>query len=151
MNKGNRFIHPSSFILLLQPAHDRHARAATDLGFDLELVNEPLRAGQALAESAPRGEAVAHGGGDVGNAGAAVLEDETETGAAPRVGGRLRDHSTAPRVLDDVAREFRGHGREARLVNQREADGGGDRAHLAARDSDGVLALKGALAAPQAL
>src|SRR5919202_3765637 len=78
-----------------EPPHHRHARAAPDLGLDLELVHEALRAGQPLAEAAPRGEAVAHDGGDVGDAGAAVLEDETQALTARGV-ERLRDHAPAP-------------------------------------------------------
>src|SRR5918912_396769 len=97
MNKSAPFIpHPSALIPLLEPPHHCHARAAPDLGFDLELVDEPLRAGQPLAEAAPRGEAVAHGGTDVGDAWAAVLEDEPDAGAPGRRPERLRDHAPAP-------------------------------------------------------
>src|SRR5215218_7851445 len=129
------FSNPQSAIRnpnFLQPAHHRDARAAAGLGLDLEEVDEPLRAREPLAEAAPRREAVAHGGGDVRDAGAAVLEDEPEPGAPLRGVERLRDHAAAARVLDDVARQLRRDRGEPRLVDEAEADPGGYRAHLAA-------------------
>src|ERR687895_475895 len=57
----------------LQPAHDGHARADADRRFNLENVDQTFGAGEPFAPAAPRGEAVAHGGADVGDAGAAVL------------------------------------------------------------------------------
>ena len=54
-----------------------------------------------------------------------------------------RSHAAAARVLDDGARQLRRDGDEPRLVDKAEAEPGGEGAHLAPRDDDVVLALKG--------
>src|SRR5687767_6033672 len=76
-----------------EPAHHRHARPRPDAGFDLEFVHQPLRAGEPLAEAPPRRVAVAHRRLDVGDAGAAVLEDEPEAIAPVGLLRRLHDHA----------------------------------------------------------
>lgn len=125
-----------------KPPDNCDARAATGGGVDLELIDEPTGAGQSFAESSAGREAVAHGGVDVGDAGALVLEDKAEALASVRTLRCLRDQLTAQPVLDDVARQLGGDRCEARLIERAEAERGGERAHLAARRDDVLVALK---------
>jgi hypothetical protein len=147
MKKDGRLsfiIHHSAFSTCFSaPAHDFDARAAPDFRLDFKFVNKPTRAGESFAESAARGEAVAHCGGDVWDAGACVFEDESKPFAPRGTADGLRNHATAARVLDDVARQLGGDGCEPRLVNHAKAERGGYGARLAARDGDVVVRLKG--------
>ena len=105
-------------------------------GLDVEVVREPARAAQTEPQPSARRVAVLHRQLDVRDAGAVVVEGQTEA-AAPEVPRPLDGDRAAAAVLDGVARQLARRRDDLGLIDQVEAeldgalpDGLADRHHV---------------------
>src|SRR4051812_42201888 len=104
----------------LAPTLDGDPRAHADLGHDVELVRQPLRAAEAQAEAVPAGIAVLERLLDISDAGTAVGKGEADaTPLALREGFDF--HFAAAAVNDGVARQLARGGHQLGLIHQAES------------------------------
>src|SRR3954464_196944 len=109
--------------LLLLPAGDRDPGARSGSGLDRELVAKTARAAQPEAKPAAGGVAVGQREVDVGDAGAAVLENQPQA-PAQSILNRLHAHDAAAPIVQRVAGDLAGRGDKFRLVDDPESRSG---------------------------
>ena len=91
----------------MKSTHDRAARAASGRGFDLKLIDQTLRTGQSLAETTARRKTSRIAVAMSAMPGPILKIRPADNPGRLRVGCAI---IPAPCILDDVAREFGGHG-----------------------------------------